>query len=759
MAVRTSETVTENIFRDFYRDTPFIEKSAINNSYGFVSKRGTGAKGYPDFLKEEEDFVIIVEAKPLKQSEAEAEICMYMEENNIEKDIVGIAVSGQNLNQIKVTYFYKLADSAEIRKIEIKDRLLPIEGIKRALDHKKRGETVTEDELIVIIKALNQRFQDEKRVRNTDRSLFFSGLMIALTSSNFRNTYKNIQAPTKRELAQTQAVVTESHYLTEAIVTAIDTQLSSRVNNLSKVFNWADQFSFIRNIDYALDDFKSIIQTIEDKIYIPFSNEEKQDILGKAYKIFLSRAGKAEDKNIILTPDHIKKLMIKLARLSVDDVVIDTCMGSGGFLMESMEVMTSLAKDDFEKIENIRKNQLIGMEIDHVLFALACSNMFLHGDGRSNLLYRSSLLYKENGNLVNSDDQELMSFIKELAPTKCIINPPYESDNPIQFTLQAIDYIEDNGKLVIIMPTPTLTKHKDDGLTFALLSKAKLDYVIKMPYNLFNEQGRTVNTSIFGFTKMQHDVNDEVLFYNLKDDGFESVQHKGRQDVRNRWDDIENQLLDCINNSHEIDGVSVKKKIYKKEEDDRYTLVPSGISAHSNLENMVKMKEIFKFDDGILKKDKLQSTKNDPDGEYDLITASSEWKKHSSYTNDGEALVYAIQAGGSLGKSQYVNGKFIPSNLCVVLTANDDSDLEINLEFYNIYLNTIREQITDDLADGTSKLTIKDSDLKEYYVEYFPLEEQNRFIEEHIEPFKRKLQELKQMKTDLINSMDSIIDN
>ena len=94
-----------------------------------------------------------------------------------------------------------------------------------------------------------------------------------------------------------------------------------------------------------------------------------------------------------------------------------------------------------------------------------------------------------------------------------------------------------------------------------------------------------------------------------------------------------------------------------------------------------------------------------------------------------------------------------------MLTANDDSDLEINLEFYNIYLNTIREQITDDLADGTSKLTIKDSDLKEYYVEYFPLEEQNRFIEEHIEPFKRKLQELKQMKTDLINSMDSIIDN
>jgi len=78
-------------------------------------------------------------------------------------------------------------------------------------------------------------------------------------------------------------------------------------------------------------------------------NEEKQDILGKAYKIFLSRAGKIDNKNIILTPDHIKSLMVKLARLTKDDVVLDTCTGSGGFLMESMEMMISLAKGDLAK--------------------------------------------------------------------------------------------------------------------------------------------------------------------------------------------------------------------------------------------------------------------------------------------------------------------------------------------------------------------------------------------------------------------------
>lgn len=68
------------------------------------------------------------------------------------------------------------------------------------------------------------------------------------------------------------------------------------------------------------------------------------------------------------------------------------------------------------------------------------------------------------------------------------------------------------------------------------------------------------NTSIFGFTKTPHHPDDEVLFVNLKEDGFESIQHKGRVDVNNKWNDIENKILDIINNSKEEDGLSTKKK-------------------------------------------------------------------------------------------------------------------------------------------------------------------------------------------------------
>ena len=171
--------------------------------------------------------------------------------------------------------------------------------------------------------------------------------------------------------------------------------------------------------------------------------------------------------------------MVKLARLNVDDVVIDTCMGSGGFLMEALEILSSLAQDDLEKQDYIRQNQLIGFENDSVLFALACSNMFLHGDGRSNLMFRSSLLSDTSQAIVNNRDAILLEKIREKKPTKCIINPPYEKTSPIDFTKQAIEYLEPIGKLIIIMPTPTLRKYQEvDGKAEEILRLANLDFVI-----------------------------------------------------------------------------------------------------------------------------------------------------------------------------------------------------------------------------------------------------------------------------------------
>ncbi len=747
-----SETITENLFRNYYGTTTFLEKSAIPKSYGFTSKKGTNDAGYPDFFKDMGDFVIIVEAKALKHSDAQKEVKHYMEHNTIKnKGMVGIAVSGQELSQLKTTYYYKAHPQDGIAQFQVHDSLMSLDNIKKTYEKKIAGESISDEELTRIIKQLNETFHNGNKVRDTDRSLFFSGILIALRNDDFRASYASVRPPSETERATTKLTLLEAHNLNKRLLEAISIELKGKVNNLSKEFSWRDRFAFISTIDFALEDYKKIIRLIEKKIYYPFIHDEKRDILGKAYKLFLKRAGKVENKNIILTPDHVRSLMIKLARLQVDDVVLDTCMGPGGFLMDALEVLTNLAGDDLAKIDEICSKQIIGFEIDPVLFALACSNMFLHGDGRSNLLYRSSLLHDNNEAIVDNHDDTLLRFIREQKPTKCIINPPYENDYPIRFVKQAIQYLEPNGKLIVIMPTPTLTKHQgENGLTQEILRQAKLDFVIKMPYNLFNEQGRTVNTSIFGFTKTAHHADDLVLFYNLEEDGFVSVQHKGRLDVNNQWNDIENTIVDIINNRRSIKGVSALHPIFK-----RGVLNCLGWREPRNSKHtLVRFDCLFDATKGT-----LPSSKNVDDGAFDFVTASSERKKHNAYTHDCEALVYAISAGGSLGKSQYIHGKFIASNLCLVLTPSqvNQTAYPINLKFYNWYFEAIRKQLVADLADGTSKLTIREDDLMSYYIEYIPLQEQNKFVDRYVEPLIELQRKRDQAEIELTNQLNDLL--
>lgn len=154
-------------------------------------------------------------------------------------------------------------------------------------------------------------------------------------------------------------------------------------------------------------------------------------------------------------------------------------------------------------------------------------------------------------------------------------------------------------------------------------------------------------------------------------------------------------------------------------------------------------------------KGNVASEQADEAGEYDLITASNEWKKHSEYQYDEEALVYAVSASGSLGRTHYVNGKFSASNLCIILFPS--GKYKIHLPFYKYYLEGIKERIRLDLADGTSKLTINPEELMDYYVEYIPYDEQVAFYEKNIKPLEDIEIQKKQIESGLVNNLTNML--
>ena len=131
-------------------------------------------------------------------------------------------------------------------------------------------------------------------------------------------------------------------------------------------------------------------------------------------------------------------------------------------------------------ILHIKKKQLLGTEYQAKIFALACSNMFIHQDGKTNL---------EIGDCF---DNSIISKIKDKHPTVGLLNPPYKSDKKkdkeeLLFVLNNLNCLEQGGKCIAIVPMQSALAQK--GKIFLLkeelLKKHTLEAVFSMPGELF----------------------------------------------------------------------------------------------------------------------------------------------------------------------------------------------------------------------------------------------------------------------------------
>lgn len=158
--------------------------------------------------------------------------------------------------------------------------------------------------------------------------------------------------------------------------------------------------------------------------------------------------------------------------------------------------------------------------------------------------------------------------------------------------------------------------------------------------------------------------------------------------------------------------------------------------------SLIRIDKLFNFEKGI-----LQSSKCIP-GSYDFITASADWKTHNEYTHNCEALIFAAAASGSLGRTHYVNGKFISSDLCFILTPKSPKDFPIDLKFYHTIFNELRQDIVKNTKAGTSKEAIGLTSFGKYELPYFPL---NKQIE-----IKERMNTIQLLKDELNNQIEMI---
>jgi type I restriction-modification system DNA methylase subunit len=320
--------------------------------------------------------------------------------------------------------------------------------------------------------------------------------------------------------------------------------------------------SFIKNqSSKELKTLRELINDIDENINGYVRTYKYYDVLGQFYIEFLRYSNADKGLGIVLTPPHITDFFTDIVDIKTDDVVLDNCTGTGGFLVSSMKKMIEKCNGDLSQENNIKQHQLYGVEYQPEMYPLAVSNMFLHGDGKSNILSGSCF------------DESIIKTIKEKKPTVGFLNPPYKSDKTdieeFEFILNNLDCLEKHSKCVAIIPMSCALAQKGERLRLKeeLLSKHTLKAVFSMPNELFKNSKVGVVTCVMVFeAHISHPKNKKTFFGYFKDDGFYNKKTKGRFDYDKKWENIKENWLDLYVNNEEQVGFSKTKKVIAEDE-------------------------------------------------------------------------------------------------------------------------------------------------------------------------------------------------
>ena len=357
------------------------------------------------------------------------------------------------------------------------------------------------------------------------------------------------------------------------IKSTLKTELKNEDNVNPKIDILLEVFSDIKmnttSNQEAISNFIEWVTEISDSINSDYWNGE--DVMGIFFNEF-NRYKKKSESGQVFTPDHVTSLMYRLIGIHKDDVILDAACGSGAFLVKAMCNMISEAGGiNTLTAKNIKSKQLYGIEFDREIYALACANMLIHKDGKTNLVQ------------LDSRTEEAINWIKDKNITKVLMNPPFENKyGCIQIVKNVLDSVQKGTLCAFILPEKKLEK-VNQTLVKRILMKHTLKKIIKLPEKTFSEG---ITTSVFIFESGIPQNDKEIFACYISEDGLETVKNQGRHDVKGKWQSIEDKWIDIIN---------------KQSGDNSIQWIKPGFEVDQHLSYQVPAKELELYDEDFRK--------------------------------------------------------------------------------------------------------------------------------------------------------------
>lgn len=451
------------------------------------------------------------------------------------KEVLAVGVAGEKVNddmvtEVKALYFYDKDSEPKVVNIPSVDMLFSnlkednfedfYESIKLTDDEREAILATSYESLKKSAKDLNRLFYDYSFPVD-QRVVVVSGFMLAMEAgltpddlksgpagsniSDGAKIYNHIQGALElREMEESKRNMMLS------IFAYIKNDIEHDKPRTDKVFATGSRKGQVMPTDSIN---KEVFTFIYDNVWKVIDKKSHIDSLGEMYSEFLKYAlGDGKENGVVLTPPYVTQMMCKLIDVDRDSRVFDPCTGSAGFLVSAMSAMlndmkANLPSDEWEeKEQEIKKHQLMGVELDLKMFSLAVTNMILRGDGSSRIMKASAF--------------DVRDKLTDFAPTKALLNPPFSySENGMPFVLESLNGMAPGGDLAVIIQDSAGTG-KSIATNKKILDKHTLVGSIRMAGDLF-QPSAGVQTSIYVFkAHIKHDEQKSVRFVDFSEDGY-----------------------------------------------------------------------------------------------------------------------------------------------------------------------------------------------------------------------------------------------
>jgi type I restriction enzyme M protein len=572
---RVTEDMVDALLRDkgFYDDPAVVvvEKQqssvvAIRTALAKASKSGKGGAGYPEFIvtaPATPDMVLVIECKAevsaheSKSLSRPADYAVdgvlhYARSLSSKFTVIAVAVSGDEKASRWSDFLIPLGES-EPRPLVAPtgapiERIVPMADMIRAASFDPTVHAKREHDLIQFSAEMHEFMRDEAELEEKEKPLAVAGTLIALRNRIFAETYDHYPA---RELPAFWMKTIKDEISKASLPVP-------KIENMTQPFTNIEVHPELRKPTkgYPRGLLSEIVMLLAERVLPFLTIYQDFDVVGQFYGEFLKyTGGDGKGLGIVLTPKHITDLFARLANVSKDDVVVDTCAGTAGFLISAMSQMSKTATT-LSEIESIKRERLIGVEQQPTMYALAASNMILRGDGKANLHQGSCF------------DSAITKAVVTHKPNVGLINPPYAKSkadlHELRFVEHMLDTLQKHGTGIAIVPVSCATApsvHKEN-----LLSKHTLEAVMSMPPELFHPVGVVTCIMVFTAGVAHATSNRKTWFGYWRDDGFVKIKNLGRVDRDHKWAKIRDRWVTSFRNREVHAGESVAATVTAEDE-------------------------------------------------------------------------------------------------------------------------------------------------------------------------------------------------